>query len=126
MLSVFPNISRPASVSPSIFFSPIDPVTFQFHQELFVVQQQPRMIGAFGCDQPAVLLKSCLVNILLDGKFGQNFVIAGMFRAIGIGEHTLDFTCIAPIVSFVIPLECILGVVMQIYGNHVAQEPVVH
>ncbi len=90
---------------------------------MFVVQQQPRMIGAFGCDQPAVLLKSCLVNILLDGKFGQNFVITGMFRAIGIGEHTLDFTCIAPIVSFVIPLECILGVVMQIYGNHVARSP---
>ena len=104
-------------------FSPIDPVTFQFHQEMFVVQQQPRMIGAFGCDQPAVLLKSCLVNILLDGKFGQNFVIAGMFRDIGVGEHALYFACIAPIVSFVIPLECILGVVMQIYGNLVAGSP---
>lgn len=78
------------------------------------------MIGAFGCDQPAVLLKSCLVNILLDGKFGQNFVITGMFRDIGVGEHALYFACIAPIVSFVIPLECILGVVMQIYGNLVA------
>ena len=81
------------------------------------------MIGAFGCDQPAVLLKSCLVNILLDGKFGQNFVIAGMFCDISVGEHALYFACIAPIVSFVIPLECILGVVMQIYGYLVAGSP---
>ena len=104
-------------------FSAIDPVTLQFHQEMFVVQQQPRMIGAFGCDQPAVLLKSCLVNILLDGKFGQNFVIAGMFCDISVGEHALYFACIAPKVSFVIPLECILGVVMQIYGYLVAGSP---
>ena len=43
-----------------------------------------------------------------------------MLRDIGVGEHALYFACIAPIVSFVIPLECILGVVMQIYGNLVA------
>ena len=74
------------------------------------------MVGIPVGDQPAVLFKSGLVHIPLDGKVGQNCVITGMVRDIGIGKHTMNFVLVASVVPFIIALKRIIGVVVQIDG----------